>query len=157
MRFCIKQDPAHGGQDLTSNTTPVDSPQASIVRPCIVGTPDTLLCFVASYRHERASRKYTRMPVMTIYCPAPSFIILCTQPMPKGTKMSQHLICMYADTAVCGHPSPQQTKTVEDQAKRIYRDSTNIAILKRVARPPTSVHVCAYCICRYSHRLERTG
>ena len=63
----MKPDPAHGSEDLSSNTIGANNPKAVIFRPHSVLTPKNLPCLVASYRHEVASRKCTRMPVIAIH------------------------------------------------------------------------------------------
>jgi len=65
-KFCMKPDPAHGCEDLSSNTMEANNPKAGIVQPHRVLTPKNLLCLVASYLHQLAFLKCTRMPVITI-------------------------------------------------------------------------------------------
>ena len=64
-KFCMKPDPAHGYEDLSSNTIEANNPKAGIVQPPSVLTPKNLLCLVASYLRQLASLKCTRMPVIT--------------------------------------------------------------------------------------------
>ena len=57
MRFSMKPDQTHGGQDLMSNKFAAKKPKASIVPPYVIGALQVRAGFVLTYRHVRASAK----------------------------------------------------------------------------------------------------